>query len=100
MIKMEHIISEVGLDPKEYPRSSEISVELYDRKNRIIGEKDFDFNKKLFKNNAKSMSKFIHMIDDCEVERKKLPNEISARINDDALVFYFPYQSPVFLLFS
>lgn len=100
MMQLGHIISEAGLDCKKYPRSSEISVKMYDRKEREIGDREFNFNKELFKNNSKSMSKFIHMIDDCEAEKKKLPSEISARISDDALVFYFPYQYTVFLLLS
>ena len=100
MMKFGHIISQVGLDPKKYPRSSEISVELYDRKNRVIGENDFNFNGQMFKDNSISKSKFIHMIDNCEDERKKLPDQISARINYDALVVFFPYKAPVFLLLS
>ena len=100
MITMGHIIAQVGLDPKEYPRSSKISVELSDRKERKIGVDDFDFNGKLFERNSKSKSKFIHLIDDCETEKKELPDQISAKLTDDVLVLYFPYRATLVLFLS
>lgn len=100
MIKFGHIISEVGLDPKKYPRSSKIEVDLSDRKERKIGEEEFNFNGKLFEKNQKSKSKFIHMIDDCESEKKELPEQIYAKLTDNALILHFPYRATLILFLS
>ena len=100
MIILGQIISETGLDSANYPRSSEISVKLSDRKKREIGENEFNFNGKLFEKNERSMSMFKNMIDSFEAKEKELHEQISARLTDDMLIFYIPRRAPVILFLS
>lgn len=92
-MKFGHIISEAGFS--SFSALSEITVKLLDRKDRELTEKDFNFNKNLFSKNSDSKEKFRQLLEQGE-KKPNLPNEISGRLNDDALVIYFPGQPPYF----
>lgn len=61
-MKFAEIIRESGLNPEEFPTSSNISVTLYDRKDRISTEETIRFAEPLFRNNPVSRKNFYHFL--------------------------------------
>ena len=88
MLPFGYLISEAGFDLTNYPTLAEIPVELYDRKNREIGEEDFHFNANLFKN-EKSKKQFFNLLE-TKSRETVIPTKIVGKLNDDALILHFP----------
>lgn len=95
MILFGHIIAQAGYDVKDFPELTDIPVKLLDRKNRELTE--VEFNKKLFSKNKDSKKRFrevLEMLTKCS----KLPDEISGKLDDSALVLRISGWAPEFLL--
>lgn len=101
MISFGHIIAQAGYDVKEFPKLTDIPVELYDRKNReLTEEREFEFQKKLFIRNLYSQKRFretLEMLTKCPA----LPDKIYGKLDDTAFVLRIPGLTPkIFLLFE
>ncbi len=93
-MKLGNLIQESGFVAKDFPRLSEIQVNLLDRKNRTI-QTDLHFEKEIFDKFPNSKRKFREFL---ENEKKELlPECIKGRLTDDALVLYWPGGTQFFL---
>lgn len=100
MLKFGKIISEAGYNQKDFPELSEILIDLFDRKNRILREDSFEFRQKLFSKNQDSKKKFRELLENLKkTDINRLT--ISGKLTDDALILYLSaYALPqIFILF-
>lgn len=66
-MKFATIISGAGLDPKKYPRLSEVPIEVFDRKSRMISVSTFA--SPLFSKRPDSLKRFESFLEENEKER-------------------------------
>lgn len=94
-MKFAEIIREAGFYTDCFPKASNISVTLYDRKDRVITEA-IHFAKPLFAENKTSMRNFIAFLQD--LEEKDTPQEMNVKIDEYLIcVFYKSPNAKVFL---
>ena len=90
------IISECGLNPTDYPHTSEIAIEVFDCKNHKISE-PLKFAKEIFSENLSSKKEFIKFLN--TLEKNKVSGVVgTVKIFEDAIMLYFPHQAPKLFL--
>lgn len=100
MISFGHIIKQAGFDVEDFSALADIPVEILDRKNRELTEEiEFEFNKKLFSKNKDSKKRFRELLEMLS-KSSELPDEISGKLDDSALVLRIPGLYPEFFLLS
>ena len=86
MIRFGKIISEVGLQPTDFQKLSDIPVDIYDRKNRILDEEHFDFGRNMFSRNSDSKESFTKLLK--QLMEKNLDVKVSGRLLDEMFILY------------
>ena len=96
-MKFATILRESGFSVKDFKKSSEISIILYDRKDRIDNVEDIKFVHTLFSNNTKSFIDFYEFVKELE-NNPEPPACINVKIDEySVVVFYKTPQAKVFL---
>lgn len=93
-MKFGEILREAGIEAKNFPKCAEISVTLYDRKDRVI-DREIHFVEKLFVQNEESFAKFKHFL---EILEKEDISEMNVRIDEFNVILF--YKSSDILFFS
>ena len=96
-MKFATILRESGFSKNEFKKVSEISMILYDEKDRIVDADDIRFVDKLFKNNTKSFMKFYDFLK----ELKNNPNppiSINVKIDENSVVVFYKTANPKIFL--
>ena len=88
-MKFAVILREAGLNPVKFPKSSEISVTLYDEDDLIDDRDDITFTKNLFVNNIASYEGFFQF-----VERLEKQDIESMNIKIDQFFVVVFYKTP------
>lgn len=97
-MKFTEIIREAGFDPEAFPNASNISVTLYDRKDRIDTDETIHYVEPLFAHNPKSQKKFYYSL--CGLEQSDIQ---TMNIKIDEFTVWLFYKTPAakfFLRFS
>ena len=85
------IISECGLNPKNYPHSSEIVIEAFDCKNHKISK--IKFKNSIFDKNPNSKKEFENFLNTFE-KNKFFSKAGTIKILENAIILHFPNNPP------
>lgn len=98
-MKFEQIILGARLNASDYPNVSEINVNLFDSKNRLIEEEKITFHEPLFNTGSISYHNFVEFVSTKE-NFMILPESFDAKLTPDALIIHWPGKSAkIFLRF-
>ena len=85
-MKFSEIIRNAALNPADFPKSSAITIQLYDGKERLVEDECITYAKPLFAENEEALKNFKAFLNGFEKEPIK---EMKVRICIDAVVLFF-----------
>ena len=93
-MKFAEIIREAGLNACEFKKTSDITIHLYDGKNRIDTEDTVHYIEPLFKHNEASFLNFKNFLTGLE---KETIESMNVKIDIDTVILF--YKSPRAIVF-
>lgn len=94
-MKFAEILKNAGMNPQNFPKSSEIKTFLYDGKDRISSEENINYVEPFFKHNDGSFLNFQHFVNGIEQETIESMN-VKVDITS-VILFYKTPRAIVFL---
>lgn len=103
-MKFAEIIQEAGITPEDVPHVSQLSIDLYDRKRRVIEGETITFANPLFKENIASYLSFSNFCTELEKKltdsstNQEFSSGLSAQISESALIIWYGSDGPYVFL--
>lgn len=94
-MKFATILRESGFSVECFEKCAEISINLYDGKDRVDTNEDAHFAETLFANNNSS---FIDLLDYLKDLEKNPPESMNVKIDEFSVIFF--YKTPLAKVFS
>ena len=97
-MKFAEVIRNAGLNPLDFPKASNITIELYDGKERLSVEETVNYAEPLFTKNEGSFLNFQSFVSGLELDPiESMKVKIDA---DSVILFYRTPRSIVFLRYT
>lgn len=92
-MKFANIIREAGLNLDNFEKCTEISINLYDEKDKVNENNDVHFVEPLFSHNSNSLQKFQDFLVDLE---KSPVSSMNIEIDENYVVVFYKKPNPKF----
>ena len=93
-MKFAEIIRNAGINPEDFPKSSNIEIHLYDGKNRESTEETVKYAKPLFEENDSSLKNFKSFLTGIEQEDV---SSMNVKVDIDFVILF--YKTPRSIIF-